>query len=403
MGNNINNIKKKIMIFCDFYLPSYKSGGGMWTIVNMVDRFCHLYDFYIVTRNYDSKGDKKPYEIVKTDEWNQTGNAKVFYFSRKNLSRSVFAKLVNEIKPDAFFLNSAFATPVVKFLSARRSEIFAADVPLILAPCGELSPEALALKPLKKKIFLQYAKSVNLYKNIIWKASGEAEKEEIKKVFGRETEIWIAPDLTPKTILPDFSADWKPFKKKGSVKFVFLSRIVRKKNIHFFLERLREIKSGKVEFKIIGPPEDSDYLGECQKIIETLPDNISVSLEGAFPYREALEKLTKNHFFVLPTLNENFGYVCIEALAAGSPVLLSDRTVWNEIENHNAGWQIPLEDVSGWNKQIEFCLNMNDSEYKRKSKAAREYSIEWLSKPEFTNETAKVLERAINSRAKVKR
>ena len=389
-----NNIKKKIMVFCDFYLPGYKSGGGMWTVVNLADRFCHLYDFYIVTRNYDSKGDKKPYTTIKTDEWNQTGNAKVFYFSPKNLSRSAFAKLINEIKPDAFFLNSAFATPVVKFLMARRSEMFA-DVPLILAPCGELSAEALALKPLKKKIFLQYAKSVNLYQNIIWKASGEAEKEEVKKVFGREVEIWIAPDLTPKTILPEFSADWKPFKKKSSVKFVFLSRIVRKKNIHFFLERLREIKSGSIEFKIIGPPEDSDYLAECQKIIETLPKNISVFWEGAFPYHEALVKLTKNHFFVLPTLNENFGYVCIEALAAGCPLLLSDRTGWNEIENHNAGWQIPLGDVSGWNKQIEFCLNMNDSEYKRMSKAAREYSIEWLSKPEFTNETAKVLERAM--------
>ncbi len=387
-------MKKKIMIFCDFYLPSYKSGGGMWTVVNLADRFCHLYDFYIVTRNYDSKGDKKPYTTVKADEWNQTGNAKAFYFSAKNLNRNVFAKLVNEIKPDVFFLNSVFATPVIKFLVARRSEMFD-DAPLILAPCGELSAEALALKSLKKRVFLKYAQSVNLYRNVIWKASGETEKEEITKIFGRDTEILIAPDLTPKTILPEYVPDWKLYKEKGVVKFVFVSRIVRKKNIHFFLERLREIKSGNIEFKIIGPPEDADYVRECLAVTETLPKNISVSFTGAFSYGETLEKLAESHFFVLPTLNENFGYVCIESLAAGSPLLISDRTVWNDVERHNAGWEIPLEDVVGWNERIEFCLNMNNSEYKIMSQAAREYAIDWLAKPELTEATAKVLRRAV--------
>ena len=68
----------------------------MWTLVNLVDRFCDQYDFHIVTRNYDSKGDKKPYTTVKTDQWNQTGNAKVFYFSKKNFTQKKFAELVND-------------------------------------------------------------------------------------------------------------------------------------------------------------------------------------------------------------------------------------------------------------------------------------------------------------------
>ena len=353
----------------------------MWTVVNLVDRFCHLYDFYVVTRNYDSKGDKKPYTDVKTDEWNQVGNAKVYYFSPANLNRNCFAKLVNQTKPDAFFLNSAFATPVIKFLMARRNKMFA-EAPLILAPCGELSDEALALKSLKKRVFLKYAKSFNLYRNIIWKASGKAEKEEITKVFGLDSEIWIAPDLTPKTILPDFTPNWKPFKKKGAVKFVFVSRIVRKKNIHFFLERLREIKTGNIELKIIGPPEDAEYVRECKRLAETLPKNIKVLFTGAFSYRETLERLLESHFFVLPTLNENFGYVCIESLAAGSPLLISNRTVWRDVPNHNSGWEISLDDTSIWNERIKNCLDMDNTGYEFMSQAARRYSIEWLSNPQ---------------------
>lgn len=371
----------------------------MWTVVNLVDRFCHQYDFYIVTRNYDSKGDKKPYTTVNTNEWNRIGNADVYYFSPKNLSRSVFAGLINEIKPDVFFLNSAFATPVIKFLMARRNKTIA-DIPLILAPCGEFTPAGLALKPLKKKIFLQYAKSVNLYRDSIWKASSQAEKNEIKEVIGRDAEVWIAPDLTPKTILPDYAPELKLFKEKGSVKFVFLSRIVRKKNIHFFLERLRDIKSGKVEFTIIGPPEDSDYVRQCQTITKTLPENISITFTGAFPYREALQKICENHFFVLPTLNENFGYVCIEALAAGCPLLLSDGTIWGDVQNLNAGWCIPLGDISGWVDKIKNCLNMDDSEYKRMSAAARNYSLKWIAEQTYAEETAKILDRAFVKTAK---
>ena len=69
-----SSIKKKILVFCDFYLPSIKSGGGMWTVVNLVDRFCDRYDFFVVTRNYDSKGDTVPYTSVETDVWNKVGS-----------------------------------------------------------------------------------------------------------------------------------------------------------------------------------------------------------------------------------------------------------------------------------------------------------------------------------------
>jgi len=35
-------------------LPGFRSGGGMWMIANLVERFADRYEFFIVTRNYDS-------------------------------------------------------------------------------------------------------------------------------------------------------------------------------------------------------------------------------------------------------------------------------------------------------------------------------------------------------------
>ncbi len=391
-------MKKKVLIFCDFYLPGFKSGGGMWTVVNLVDRFSDRYDFLVVTRNYESKGDQEPYTTVRSDAWNQVGNAQVWYFSKATFTVEAFANIVNEIKPDAIFLNSALSTPVVKFLTARRKGLFD-QLPVVLAPCGEMSAGALSLKPLKKKLFLLYANTVGLYKGVIWKASFESEKDEIRQVIGTNTEVWVAPDLAPKTILPDYDPQWKTKKDKGSVRFAFLSRLTRKKNIHYFLERLKDIRQGEVQFDLIGPFEDEDYWEQCQGIIRAIPKNVTVNAVGSFPdQNDALRKLSESHFFVLPTLNENFGYVFIEALAAGCPLLVSDNTVWKDIEQRQVGWQIPLEQPDAWIEQINNCIEMGAAEYETMSANARSYALDWLGDDDTELATARVLDRALNGK-----
>lgn len=388
------------MIFCDFYLPGYKSGGGTWTIAHLVERFSDRYDFFIVTRNYDGKADKRPYTTVKTDDWNTVGEAQVFYFSAKNFNQKAFAALVNDIKPDAFFLNSFFSTPVVKFLSARRKKLFP-DVPLILAPCGELSKASLAVRALKKRLFLSYAKAAGLYRNIIWKATTEIERREITSVMGDDIELMIASDLAPKAILSDYNPSVKPRKEKGSVSFAFVLRLVRVKNVEFFLKRLQEIRDGNITFDLIGPLEDQEYWEEIRPLLDEMPPNVTVNVTEAMPHAQALQRVCSTHFFVSPTLSENFGYVFLEATAAGSPLLISDRTSWNDIEEHNAGWTVPLAEPEKWVEKIRYCLEMEDPEYASMSRSARKYSVEWLANPEIERDTAAVLNRALRDKAEV--
>ena len=57
------------------------------------------------------------------------------------------------------------------------------------------------------------------------------------------------------------------------------------------------------------------------------------------------KNLFEYHFFILPTLGENFGHVFIEALAAGCPLIISNRTPWLELEKKGIGWDIPLENL----------------------------------------------------------
>ena len=158
------------------------------------------------------------------------------------------------------------------------------------------------------------------------------------------------------------------------------------------MERLRDITEGDIQFDLIGPLEDKSYWDQCREIIRGLPPNIVVSAVGSFPdQRDALHQLSESHFFVLPTLNENFGYVFIEALAAGCPLLVSENTVWKDIEQRGVGWQIPLKRTDLWVDQINECVAMAQAQYEIMSAGARSYSVDWLADPEIENATAMCL------------
>lgn len=381
-----SNSKKKILVFCDAYLPGTRGGGGVWTVVNLVDRFHDRYDFYIVTRNRDSRDDRQ-YTSVKTGEWNTIGNASVYYAADNKVRRSVWARLIDEVRPDAVFLNSMMSTPCVTLLAARRQGMIG-DVPVIVAPCGELSPGALARKPIKKKTYLASGRATGFFNGVIWKATTDVEAREIRLETGTKDPILIAPDLTPKTILPDLEPTSKPKKTRGTLRLIFYSRIVPKKNLRFLLEVLKGIDRGNVRLQIVGPAENESYWRDCQSVIATLPENISVEHTGAVTYAGGLELLVANHLFVLPTLGENFGYVIVESLAAGTPVLSSDKVVWTDLEEKNAGRLIPLKARDEWRRAITRYIDMDTAEFGATSACARQYALDWLARPDLEQATA---------------
>ena len=365
----------------------------MWSVVNLVDRFSDTYDFFVVTRNHESRSDFAPFTSVKTGSWNDVGGAHAFYMAPGDVTVAAITPLVNEIEPDGVFLNSVFSILVVRYLLARRRGLVK-RIPVVLAPCGDLTPGALRSKRWKKLPFLPVARRFGLYSGLLWKASTEIECEDIRRVFGKNLDPMIAPDLPPREVLPGFSIDRKPPKISGSMRLVFMSRIDRKKNLEYLIDRLSSIAEGGIELSIVGPHEDARYWGVCREKIRRLPSNIDVNVVGAVSYLEGLKLLTENHFFALPTLGENFGYVMLEALAAGCPIVVSERTIWGHIEDRNAGWAVSLEEPEAWVEVLKSCVAMDRNQFEKLSESARRIAVEWLCDPGVEAATAKVLESA---------
>ena len=383
--------KPKILIISDFYLPGYKS-GALRTVVNMVERLSDEFDFWILTQNRDSDGDITRFAQVKLQEWQVVGNAQVFYAAPEWFNLKNIADSINQLKPQTIYLNSLFSTRTVKLLILRRLGKIG-KIPIVLAPEGEFSAGALRLKSGKKRVFLKTAFALGLYRNLIWKAAAEEEKGDIEREVGENMEIFVAPNMPPRRILENFSPEMKPPKEKGKMRLVFLSRVSPKKNLKFALELLRK-SGGKVEFDVYGSLEEENYWRECERAIDVLPKNISLNFRGAVAHEQVAETLAKYHFFILPTLGENFGHVVIEALATGCPVLLSDRTPWRNLDSAKAGWDLPLENIGEWQAALRKCLEMSAEEYCETSVAARDYAVKWLAAPEIENANRAVIRRA---------
>ena len=392
MNKEKNEKKPKILIICDFFLPGYKS-GGLRTLANTVERFKNRFDFWVITRDHDS--DRIQFDSVKVDEWNKIADVQVFYLSRKSVNISKLRELIQKVRPDSIYINSIFSTLSNLVLVLHRLALIP-SLNIVIAPEGELSEGALKLKPKKKRFYLKLAKVAGLHKNLIWKTTSEFEKIEAEAIKGKGGKVFIAPNLPARTLADSYRQALKPEKKAGEVKMVFLSRFMRKKNFNWLFQAFDKV-TGNLFIDIYGPLEDEDYWEETRQFIKKMSKNITIDYKGSIPYEKVVETIFDYHFFILPTLGENFGHVFVEALAAGCPLIISNRTPWVNLEQEQIGWDLPLEKPEIWKDIINYCLDLNNETYSELSRNARSFAVEWLSDPKVEESTLIVLENSLKT------
>jgi glycosyltransferase involved in cell wall biosynthesis len=358
----------------------------MRSVSALVQQLGHDIDFYIITRDRD-EGSDTPYQDLTPRAWKTMGLGTVRYLSPDEISTRQLAATVREIEPQAIYLNSFFAPMSLRILLARRLGALKA-VPIVLAPRGELGAGALALKAVKKRSFLFLARGTGLYRDVIFHASTEHESAEIMRAIRLAT----APRVARNPIAIGPASPGPCSKVSGAARFVFLSRIARKKNLHVALERVRSLE-GSVDFDIYGPVIDAAYWRECQSLIGAMPRNVTITYRGPVAHELVQATLSSHHFFLMPTANENFGHAIVEALLAGCPLITSDQTPWRGLRQRGVGWDLPLSAVEEWQRVLQTCVDMDAATYERTSRSARSYGCQIASTD--TNRENRELFRAI--------
>lgn len=365
------NKKLRILAFIDYYLPGFKGGGSPRTLVHMVEHLSDECEFYIVTRDRDINDDK-PYATVRVDEWNTVGAARVFYASPLIKSIGKIFGILRGVPHDVLYLNSFFSLRFTAVPLALRRLGVHRNRPVIIAPRGEFSPDALAITRLKKRFYIQISKAIGLYDDIVWQASSTREAEHIRTSLGSRvaSNIQVVPDLLPKAA--DMVADSElQIRAAEPLQMIFLSRISPMKNTSFLLKALKNVKR-PVQLNLYGPREDEVYWKECQRLINEMPSHVRVEYCGEVRPENVLATFARHHLFIFPTRGENFGHVIFESLAVGTPVIISDQTPWSADQEGSV--QVLSLEPQQWTSAIESWTEINEDIYLQRRRAALAYA-----------------------------
>ena len=154
---------------------------------------------------------------------------------------------------------------------------------------------------------------------------------------------FIAPNIVP---LPRFSAiPDQPRRASKTLQLVYLSRLHPVKGLDLLFEVL-----AKLEFSwsldIIGVGEE-DYVQHLKDKAHQLGIQKQLNWCGWVAGMAKLEYLCKADVFVLTSQTENFSNSVLEALAAGTPALVSDQVgLASFVESENLGWVCQLTTAS---------------------------------------------------------
>lgn len=138
---------------------------------------------------------------------------------------------------------------------------------------------------------------------------------------------------------------------------LFLSRVDYKKGLEFLIPALAELKKKfpKLWFVLAGTGKP-DYVAETRGLIDRMGIRPWTTETGFISGKTKEGAFNAANLLALPSLNENFGIVLVEAMAAGLPLLISDQVyIHKEVVAGNAGWVCETS-VTSCRQQLEIAL-----------------------------------------------
>lgn len=386
------NGRPRVLCFASYYLPGFRAGGPVRSLAALCDWLGADFAFDIVTRDHDL-GSRARYPERVPGGWYETPHGRVWHLETPYWSPAQIRQVVAESKPDILYFHS-FLDPelVIMPLVLRRLGLLPRRLPVVVAPRGEFSPQALALKAGRKRAFLGLARVTRLYDNVTWQATDPQELEHIRREWGAQARVLIAPNLPPRAIPP--SARRHTPKPEGELRVVFLARIARMKNLDGALRALARV-TARVSLDIYGTREDPAYWTECEALIAALPANVRARYLGVVAPGEVIDVMAGYDAFLLPSRGENFGHAILEALLAGCPPLLSDRTPWRNLAGRAIGFDTPLDDDEALAGAIDHLAALPAPAFEGWTARARAFGVAYCEDPGLAGASRTLLTTAL--------
>lgn len=229
-------------------------------------------------------------------------------------------------------VHALFSWPSTTAMAMARRE----GIPYVISTIGQLNHWSMGQKPGRKRLFLRLIERRNLLGAAALHFTTKDEQDQARGL-GLRTPTWVIPlgvHLPPTFSQPEA-------KSERPTIFLFLSRIHPKKQLEHLIEAFAQMQhrmpTATWQLRIAGDGEPSYLRSIQQQIVELGLENRCQWL-GFLEGQAKWQALQSADWFVLPSASENFGIAAIEALAAGTPPILSpDVAVAADIAAASAG------------------------------------------------------------------
>ncbi|APD48719.1 MULTISPECIES: glycosyltransferase [unclassified Synechococcus] len=219
---------------------------------------------------------------------------------------------------DLLHVHALFSFPsTVGMALARRR-----GVPYIVRTIGQLQHWSLRQSSCRKRLLLGLIERRNLQGASALHFTSDAERREAASLT-LSTPSFVLPLGVE---LPQVFGQLVSERLDAPVRFLFLSRLHPKKQLPLLLQALalmrRRRPHAQWHLDIAGDGEPA-YVAELRRQADQLGLTEQLQWHGFVAGQAKAELLQKADWFVLPSAAENFGIAAIEALASGTPVILT--------------------------------------------------------------------------------
>ena len=206
--------------------------------------------------------------------------------------------------------------------------------PLIVSPRGALSAWALGKSFLRKRLFWHLLQARVLHRAACFHATAQSEADDIRRLGFRQP-ICVLPNGID---VPRRAARIPQQRRT----LLFLGRIHPSKGIDLLLRAWREVmdRHSDWDLRIVGQ-DNEGHMPALQALAGEL-GVVRVSFAAALFGTARLCAYRSADLFVLPSLTENFGMTVAEALAAGTPAIVSKGAPWSQLRERGAGWWVDI-------------------------------------------------------------
>ena len=148
------------------------------------------------------------------------------------------------------------------------------------------------------------------FKPELEKAYKKAKRIACRSYMLKEKFLKLYPEFTPKTFVAPSGVGVNVIKKnwdiENKIKVLTCGQLIKRKNIDKVIKACEKFEN--IELTVIGS-------GKEYKKLKKISDKVVFT--GQIPHDKVLEKMRENDIFILPSVNETFGMVYLEAMASG--------------------------------------------------------------------------------------